>query len=234
MVELTFRTSRVEINGQVIDYEDIFSPSLRITAIEEDDAHELFHRTKELFDEAGIKFSLVFGSLLGAVREGKSIKGDQDLDICVWDEEHLRDNLFSLNERGLKVCRIIPGMLYSFRINMSCYIDVYILGELRGILLFPWRLYCVSLAGYETPRKFFTGWREIEFFGEKCMCPEKPERLLEFWYGTDWRIPSDTKGRYRVASAEWVHKLSRFIFNRSYRKMILTRKKLTGSFFKKG
>lgn len=237
MIELSFRKSNVEINGQVIEYEDIFIPSLRITAIEEDDARELFHKTKELFDEAGIKFSLIFGSLLGAVREGKSIKGDEDIDICVWDEKYLRDNLFSLNEKGLKLCRVIPERVYSFRLNMSCYIDVYIISELRGIMSLPWRWYCVGIMGLETPRRFLSGWSEIEFFGEKCTCPEKPERLLKFWYGSDWRIPSDRKGRYRVASAYYFHeipsKILRLIFDRGYRKRVFARKKLTGSFFHK-
>ena len=71
----------------------------------------------------------------------------------------------------------------------------------------PWKLYCVSLCGNETPRKFFREWGEVEFLGQKCTCPANPERLLEFWYGPDWRIPQNKKGTYRVRSAACVSRI---------------------------
>ncbi|MBQ3403650.1 MAG: LicD family protein [Synergistaceae bacterium] len=238
--------TRITINGQTLEYEDEIKSIIykNIKPITESEARSLIHKTKELFDRAGIKFSLSFGSLLGAIRDKGLIKGDEDIDIFVMDEEKLRSNLISLQEDGLKVCRICPGLLYSFRINPTCYIDVYILRELMGLPRFLWGWYCVSLAGNETPRKFFTGFQEIEFLGEKVMCPENPERLLEFWYGPDWRIP--VRGHsfiYRVKSAHYYHKImsmppirmmkntAKFILSRSYRQKILQRKKETGSFF---
>lgn len=241
--KLPYEITRIEINGQTLEYEDEVQ-SLNydnIWPIDEDDARVLFHKTKELFDRAGLKFSLTFGSLLGAVRDKGLIKGDEDVDIFVWDEEKLRNNLISFQKDGLKVCRICPGALYSFRVDPSCYIDVYILRELKGWKTFPWRLYCVSLCGNETPRKFFKEWSEIEFLGEKVLCPANPEKLLEFWFGSDWRIPQNKKGTYRVKSAQ-VYRLFlmrirrignalKFLVNKEYRQKILKRKKETGSFF---
>lgn len=229
---------KININGQNLEY---FSEDERICqfeTIQESDARELFHRTKELFDEAGIKFALVFGSLLGAVREGKMIHGDGDIDICIWDEEKLRSNLISLYNNGLKVCRISEGIIYSFRINMKCYIDVYVMRKLKGINAILWGRSCIAICGWEMPKKFFTGWSEIEFFGEKCLCPENPERLLEFWYGSDWRIPQDKKGSYTIKSAYYFNwfcmKISnamKFLVNKKYREKIFKRKRETGSFF---
>ena len=148
--------------------------------------------------------------MLGAVRDKGLIKGDEDIDIMVWDEEKLRDNLIRFQHEGLKVCRIFPGIFYSFRINTSCYIDVYIVRKLTGWKTLPWQLYCVSLAGKELPRKFFKNWSTIDFLGEDVLCPEHPERLLAWWYGKDWNIPQNKKGRGRVASAEFAHKLLKF------------------------
>ena len=163
------------------------------------------------------------------------------MDIFVWDEEQLRNNLSSLQNEGLKICRIFPGSLYSFRINPSCYIDVYILRKLKGIKTIFWQSYCFSLANHETPKKFFRSYREIEFLGEKCLCPDPPEKLLEFWYGPDWRIPvRGHKFLYRVKSAHYAHlffgrikRAVKFIFNKQYRQEILQRKKETGNFFRK-
>ena len=243
VLPLPYKITRLEINGQVLEYEDEIDSITydNIGAINEEDARELFHKTKILFDEAGIKFSLVFGSLLGAVRDKGLIKGDEDMDIFVMDEDQLRSNLINFQREGLKVCRIFPGLLYSFRINSSCYIDVYIMCELRGWKSLPWRLYCVSLCGYETPRRFFSGWTEIDFLGEKVICPEKPERLLAFWYGSNWRIPvRGHKFIYRVKSAHYAHialsylkKIAKLLFSSTCRQKILQRKRETGSFFKK-
>ena len=232
----------ININGQILQYEHEELTYDNITPIKESDARELFHVVKTLFDEVGIKFALCFGTLLGAVREnGHLIKGDEDMDIFVCDEEKLRNNLIWLYEKGLKVCKIYPGVLYSFRINYKCYIDVYIKREINGISI--WRLYCLSLSSHEMPRKFFKEYSEIEFLGEKCLCPKDPEKLLEFWYGSNWRIPvRGHKFIYRVKSAHYYHlyvkpkidrikNIFKFIFNNEYRQKILQRKKETGSYF---
>ncbi len=244
MRELGYQTSLEKINGQILEYED-FSKGLQyMGGIEESDAKELFHKFKELFDEAGIKFSLGCGSLLGAVRNGTIIPGDGDMDVYTWEEEKLRAHLIEFYEKGLKVCRIFPGLFYTFQINTKCRIDVDIYRELTGVMSLPWRRSCISIEGFETPRKFFTGYREIEFLGEKVLCPENPERLLEFWFGPDWRIPQNKKGIYRVRSAHYIHQCCgyigkaftfirkgfKFMFNKRYRQQILWRIEKNGTY----
>ena len=248
MRHLGYPLSVTEINGQLLEYEDSSIGRLcYFGGIEEDDARELFCKFKQLFDDAGIKFSLVYGSLLGAVRNGTVIPGDNDMDVYTWEEEKLRAHIIDFYNKGLKLCVIRPGRMYRFHLNPSCWIDVYIYGELKGLLSLPYRRSCIGIMGNETPRKFFTGYREIEYLGEKVLCPENPERLLEFWYGPDWRIPQNKKGIYRVRSAHYIRqpftymrrglryigKGLKFLFSKSYRQQILYRKEKTGSFFYK-
>ena len=219
------------------------------------DLCRLFIKTKELFDREGVKFSLTYGSLLGAVREGSPIKGDNDVDTMVWDEDFLISKLPIFQREGLMVFRIQPGTLYSFTLDKSCFIDVYILRELTGIRKMFWGKSCVSLSQNETPRSLFTGWSEIEFMGEKITCPESPEKCLEFWYGSDWRIPQDKKGTYLVKSADYYNKFTSLFYrkpyllsvrirnlftkiyklltNKDYRQKLLQRKRETGSYFNK-
>ena len=244
MRRLGYPVSFEKINGQILEYEDASDGRLRyLGGIEEDDARKLFHKFKELFDEAGIKFSLVFGSLLGAVRSGTVIPSDSDLDVYVWEEEKLRDHLIDFYEKGLKVCIISPGRIYRFELEPICCIDVYIYRELRGIFSLPWRSSCIAICDHMQPRKLFTGYEEIEFLGEKVLCPKNPEKLLEFWYGSDWRIPQNKKGIYEVRSVYYLcypfrfvkfvlKYLPKFIFNKGYRRSILLRKRKTGSIFK--
>lgn len=239
-------TTRLNINGQWLEYEDEGDNILNYEPISDEDAAETLHKTKELLDEAGIKFSLAFGSLLGAVRDnGHVAKGDKDVDLLIWEEDKLRNNLIDFYSKGLKVTRIYPGRQYSLRVNMNSFIDIYIMRELEGILNLPWRFYCSQLAWWEVPKKFFARWSKITFLGEECMCPENPERLLEFWYGSDWRIPQDKKGTYHVKAFQvywkYIEKCNRylkllskcfkFFYDTEYRKKILKRKRDTGSYF---
>lgn len=229
--------TRLIINGQVLEYYDDKYFVNGVNSIEEADARELFFKTKELFDKAGIKFALIYGSLLGAVREKGLIKGDQDMDICICDEEQLRSNLISFQDSGLKLCRVSPGKSYTFQINPRGYIDVYIMRDLQGLRKLLWGKNCLSMCGCVTPRKFFQGWDKIEFLGKECLCPANPEKFLEWCYGSDWKIPRNSKGRYEVKTArfytiltEFPVRIIRFIFNKKYRETVLKWRKASGRF----
>ena len=175
------------------------------TSITQEEGRYILEFTKGLLDELGIKFALSFGTLLGAVRDKDIIKGDQDVDVLIKDEKKLYENLPYLQEKGLHVVRIYYSVLYSFRINERCYIDLYVLRPLRFSL---WSINCISLNGWAMPRKFFKNFVPFEFLGNTYFVPENPERLLEYWYGKEWRIPKSGKGHYEVRSAYYFHKFA--------------------------
>lgn len=172
-----------------------------ISPISVEDARSLLTKTKELFDKCGIRFSLAFGTLLGAVRDGTIIKGDEDVDIFVESEEDLWNNLPFLYENGLRVCRIVEKYVYSFHLDNKSYIDVYFKAKLPLSL---WSLWCDSLYYRAVPRRFISNYDIINFLGVDCLVPHKPERILEFWYGKSWKVP--IKGHiytYETPSRYW-------------------------------
>ena len=172
-----------------------------ITPISVEDAQKLLTKAKELFDRCGIRFCLAFGTLLGAVRDGTIIKGDEDVDVFVESEEELWNNIPFLHDNGLRICRIKKKYVYSFRIDDKCYIDVYFKTRLP---LSIWSLWCDSLLCCAVPRKYINKYDRICFLGVDCLVPHKPERLLEYWYGSSWRIP--VKGHsytYEMPSRYW-------------------------------
>lgn len=201
---------QLQINGIPFFYnEEIISYS-DSRPISTENAIALLQLSNKLFRNIGLKSYLAFGTLLGAVRDKGLITGDEDVDIFIDNEQLLIDNIPYLNDNGLRLIRVFKGNLYSFRINEYAYIDVYILRPLHVSI---WSLYCYALDGLPTPKKYFKGYEFITFLGEECLCPSNPEKLLEFWYGNDWRIP--VKGHnyfYEVPSHYyWSHKIRPFL-----------------------
>lgn len=182
------KKSKLFIDGEIFVYEDETEDITYegILPISIENAKLILSKTKYLFNVIDLPFYLAYGTLLGAIREHGLIPGDEDVDIFIDNEEKLFRNLPFLYQNGFKLCRLSRGIIYSFRVNDKSYIDVYIL---RPFKLAIWKLNCYSLSGLATPMKYFKGYCSCEFLGETFQCPKNPEKLLEFWYGKNWRTP---------------------------------------------
>lgn len=167
------------------------------------DMEETLRLVDGLLKECGIPFCLTFGTLLGAVREGYFIKGDEDVDIIVTDEEKLYNSLPFLRDHGLFVNRIFPKDLYQFHTEgRRGHFDIYILHPIDH---WPYRNWCVSIRGHYAPKRFFERIEQGKYFiGDTSYpYPANPEALLEWWYGKTWRIPQSRKATEDV----WLRRL---------------------------
>jgi hypothetical protein len=93
---------------------------------------------KEVFDEFGIEFWLDAGTLLGAVRDGKIIEWDTDIDLCMWnyDRKKLFLALHELKRRKFKLTLAHPlypnvGWVALRLFPFDCNIDI-LLWEVKG------------------------------------------------------------------------------------------------------
>ena len=175
----------IKIGNEKFEYEKIDLSYGTIT-FDEAKAKELLIRLKRIFDEKKLAFCLAYGTLLGVVREKDFIKGDEDIDIYVQDEEKLLTIIPELYTNDIKICRAYKHIYYSFIYHGACVIDVYILRPYRFSL---WKKTCFNLSGYATPKKYLIKTQSIDFLNEKFDCPAEPEKILEFWYGKSWKIP---------------------------------------------
>ena len=96
------RITTIQINGEPFSYQDEIDDITyeTISPISDSEARKLLELTQSLFTQKGLKFSLVFGTLLGAVRDKGVIKGDEDVDVFVESEEKLRSILPFLQQNG--------------------------------------------------------------------------------------------------------------------------------------
>ncbi len=182
------KKTTIQINGEHFTYQDEIDDISyeTISPISNSEAKELLELTKLLFSRKGLRFSLVFGTLLGAVRDKEVIHGDEDVDVFVESEEELRSILPFLQQNGLCLCRIIEQKLYSFRVRGSkYYIDIYIKRPISSI----WGYRYCYLCGHILPKRLIKHFSPIDFLGGTYLVPQKPERFLEFWYGKSWRVP---------------------------------------------
>lgn len=137
---------------------------------------------KQVLDDSHIRFMLAFGTCLGAVRSGRFIEFDTDIDIAlhVQDRDAVLDaiNALKFRDRGMLVMRD-HGWLTSLEFERQ-YLDLYFFSPQEGRY---WSgHYSLTRVEMEHPDT-------IQFLGLEFLTPNNPEAYLQQRYGDDWRIP---------------------------------------------
>ena len=143
---------------------------------------------KEIMDKHKAKFWLMYGTLLGAIRDGDFIKWDRDIDLGSFesDAEKRWPAILELIDNGFNVLRTDPvGNTVQFlredtEIDLASY-EPY---TRRGHDMWRW-------SRFVEPHDYFTGFEEIDFLGTKFLIPEKWEMFLRDHYKGDiWKTPN--------------------------------------------
>jgi len=148
-----------------------------------------------LRDECGLPAFLSFGSLLGAVREGKLIGHDVDVDLgylsaYTHPADVMRESFRverALKEKGWITRRGNGGFIgLTFKQNDGTKrnLDVFTAFLCQG------RLFQVHDVGTEADESAVLPLGVVDFEGRPMPVPAKPEVFLEAAYGPDWRIPN--------------------------------------------
>jgi len=139
--------------------------------------HDIMERNK-------VRYGLMYGTLLGAVREHDFITWDEDIDLFVIseDEGKLKDSLWELLEQGFTFLRYDRTGIYTV-VRDGEYIDFYIFEP-----------YSEGIRHAGCNRKFFPDELFVntvlyEFKGYKFPIPQNYEKLLEIEYGKNWMTP---------------------------------------------
>jgi SAM-dependent methyltransferase len=145
-------------------------------------------------DKAGVPAFIAYGTLLGAVRNGKLIGHDNDLDLAYVSEHHDPVDVVreayrverALRDAGFGVRRG-SGARINVRVRLADdslrAIDVFTACWVEGVLYIP------SDTGFRLPRETILPLGEVTLEGRTWPAPAHPERLLAATYGEGWRTP---------------------------------------------
>jgi len=147
----------------------------------------------DVVDKHGLKMWLMFGTLLGAVRDNALIARDRDVDLGVFwsDFNLLSDVLIDLKGIGFDLIRtgIDDGCITIMRNDE--YIDFFLFRSQGG-------KYVCQQPGLDAKIDMihFNNLSHLAFGGNTFLVPSGVEALFESWYGKDWRIPTDYRWAY--------------------------------------
>lgn len=139
----------------------------------------------KVFTERKIKFWLMFGTLLGAVREGNFIEWDHDVDVGVLADDFgfWFPALTELQEEGFEIIRTIVDKGKDCLVTIlrkNYYIDFYVMSRYR-------RGWCFGNR-YEL-KDYYSEFIEVKFLGEWFLIPSRLDEWLIEHYGKDWQVP---------------------------------------------
>lgn len=211
----------LEIEGKPFHYNGYFISSETADIITFDQAKDILFTLKRKFEEKGLSFFLIFGTLLGAVREQSFISHDYDVDVATGDYDEMIKYIPEWYEEGFKICRH-NDVFMSF-MKDGVYIDVYKYQKSAPRKPYGW--WCCQIDRSIMPKRFFKEFEYVEFVGSRFLIPKNSERLMRWMYGKMWRTPiKGVHGRYDVWPIYYwklIHKfLSGYIGRKKIKKLL--------------
>lgn len=197
--------SKITIKGIEVEYDYMNLTYENSKALDKNIAKDNLFKFKNIMDENNVDIILMYGTLLGAVREKDFIEHDIDIDLICFSEIELIKSINNLIISGFKFVRYEKeSKTYSF-IRNDCYIDVYIVSHVKGLL----GLFYYNLCGKLYPKGLLKSFKYIDFIGGSFLAPKKIEDNLVYCYGDDWRTPIANKPG--VHESKWQIKIKKVI-----------------------
>lgn len=197
-------------------------------------ALELLENFDKCMNELGVQYTLIFGSLLGAIREKGFIGHDLDIDVAIFYEDRSEFLISLLKEYGFKLNHRFAiengelGCEESFLFKETgVSIDIFYIhpaiNEYPYVCCWNYAEGCVTYQesmrkfGYVTPRRielpFNREFIRVDFETIKVNISANAHLLCEYSYGPDYMIPNPN---YKVPTEHryvWKEKKAHFEIN---------------------
>jgi hypothetical protein len=151
----------------------------------------------KLLEANEIKYWLDWGTLLGAVRNGRIIPWDFDIDLGIFSDDiakalQLRVDVWK-DGYDIEPCSVLPSKLLFYKKDNH--------GDAFHIDLDSWTIDGDIARSTFNPDIIHTMEElsvlvDIEFEGQLYPAPREPEKVLERLFGEDWRTPKVSVGNW--------------------------------------
>lgn len=147
---------------------------------------DTFRLAAKVLDEIPVRWWLSDGAVLGAVREGRFLASDPDVDLGVWaaDMAAVRAAFVAA---GWPLRRDRPGQLWP--VHDGIKVDIH--GHVAGGDVVWFELARGKLR-YQFPAYLFDTLAPVELHGVQTRMPSPPDAYLVAHYGADWPTPRST------------------------------------------
>lgn len=155
----------------------------------------------------GIEHFIFFGTLLGVVRNGNPIDGDDDIDILV-NHEHRSVLVDCLEGHGLKIDFSSPTNQTPYFLQVKrelqgfdTTIDFYFFETTGNHITERWNFNCSPedpRQALKIPKSLIYPIKDHHFFGSLIRMPNEPQKLCEWLYGSNWATPRKKREEYVV------------------------------------
>ena len=165
---------------------------------------------KDIFDENKLVFWLIYGTLLGAIRDHNFISFDGDTDIGIYEEN--RSDFIKvipmIIDKGFDLIRISQAEDLVTFMRDDEYIDIGIFREESDVN-------GNKYYSYQNHKEYHPSFEELvdlKFLGRKFKISKFSYDLLSRWYGNDWKIKKRNFPAYN-ANTTYYEKIKRRIKN---------------------
>ena len=149
---------------------------------------------RDLTDACGLDAYLMYGCLLGAIRDGHMIGHDSDADVAYLSKYHHPFDIIrectaatrKMRALGWKVVRM-SGANFKVWVPLPdgrrCGIDVF------GSFHIGERFFVTGSLTGTLDRSALLPFGTVTLEGREIVAPARPEEVLAFTYGPEWRVP---------------------------------------------
>lgn len=160
--------------------------------MDKDKAKMILNEFADIADSMGIKFILIFGTLLGAIRENDFIEYDDDLDVSIYenDDSVINNLIYKLKENKFELESYNKFTEHYVLYKDSIVLDIFVAKDCE-------KNNFVKVLNHHFFKKYFIETKCIKFIGREFKIPKESEEFLSLHYGDNWSIPQKTnKGSY--------------------------------------
>jgi hypothetical protein len=182
-------------SGYVLSQYGVLQLSKKLDGAWQTRVIDLYDRVRRILAAAyGYDLFLIYGTLLGVVREGGYIGHDVDFDAAYVSKrttgeeaaQELAEIGVALIEDGLSVEPMVSLLHVFDPTDRTARIDVFhTYFDLDGVMRFPFGVAGTS----RVTRADWLGTTEVSFSGGRGLVPVNAEQIVEHLYGHDWKRP---------------------------------------------